>query len=149
MPARKVALVLDDRQTHLDEVRQVLEVQGYQVNTVKSLREAKKAVLDSGGHGISYDLIVSDFDLGGKLYQKHRWFDGYRFVKWCKEQKLKSQIIFHSTAFEPNKKIIYFLHQPVIRGARKRGITVQGKSVLMPSFRDGGKGPLRRKGKHP
>ena len=131
----KKALVLDDRESHLKEIQEQLKAKGYSVTTAKTLKQAKEAAIQARAAGKEFSLIVSDFDLGGKLYLKHRWFDGYRFVKWCKAQGIKSEIIFHSTSFEPSRRIMRFLHGPIIRRAQKRGIAVQGKSKLMPSQR--------------
>ncbi|MDO8625441.1 MAG: response regulator [Candidatus Diapherotrites archaeon] len=140
---QKTALVLDDRETHLREVAKSLEKDGYAVTCTQTLATAKQKATEAKTAGNEFDLIVSDFDLGGKLHQKYRWFDGYRFVAWCKKNGLKSKIILHSTAFEPHKRIQQWLHRPIIARAQQKGITVQGKSVLMPSQRPKKRTPRR------
>ncbi len=129
----KSALVLDDRKSHLLRIKKRLENEGYRVTAAANLKEAKNAVISAKKSGSDFDLIVSDFDLGTKLWQKHRWLDGYRFAVWCKNLGVKSRIVLHSTSFEPSRKMVAFLHRPIIRSAKSRGITVQGKSILMPS----------------
>jgi len=131
----KTALVLDDRKENLDETKTELERKGYEVITAINLNEAKEKVLSAIKAGKVFDLIVSDYDLGRKIYQKRRMFDGYRFVLWCRQQGIKSEIILHSTAFEASRKIMRAIQQPIILSAQRKGITVQGKSVLLPSQR--------------
>lgn len=141
-----MALVLDDRQSHLAEIRAELEKMGYDVTITKSLAAAKQAVKDFAKIKQPISLIVSDSDLGNKLWQKHRVIHGFFFVRWCLKRGIDpAKIVYHSTSFEPTNRLAYWLHTPVRRAAAKRGVKVQGKSVLMPSYRNGGKGPPRKK----
>jgi len=129
----RFALVVDDRDNHLESVRKTIENQGYHADTAMSLKEAKLRVIEKEAAG-GYDLIVSDYDLSGKLWLKHRMFDGFFFLFWCIRRGIRAEMILHSTAFEPNQRFGLFMHGKVLRVipiAETLGIHVQPKSKLL------------------
>ena len=129
----KLALVVDDRPSHLASISAVIQRQGYVVKTAMSLNEAKIAVEQQESKG-GFDLIVSDYDYGRTILQKHRMFDGFRFLRWCKLRGVGAEMVLHSTAFEPSNSIGNFFHRyvfGVIPRAEKMGILVRPKSDLI------------------
>lgn len=88
------ALVLDDREKHQNLTRKYLEGLGFQVTVVSTLSEAQKAVQ------LPFDLIVSDLDLGPRLWDKLHALDGVRFVRWLAKTNVATPVILHSTLFD-------------------------------------------------
>ncbi|MDC0357349.1 hypothetical protein OAO01_00905 [Oligoflexia bacterium] len=129
----KTALILDDREETLNALQTTLSKQGYCVHAAASVSAAKQAVLTRQTIG-GYDLIVSDFSLGRKLYQKHKTFSGFRFVCWCRAIGVNAHIILHSTCFEPECKLALWLLHHVFRvtqTAQQLRIVMQPKSALL------------------
>ena len=112
--AKKYALVVEDRDTHLEIIKKVIEHQGYIVNTAMSLKAAKQKIIDMTASNERYELIVSDYDLGRKFWLKHRMFYGFFFLLWCIKRGISAKMILHSTAFEPECKIGLFMHRKSI-----------------------------------
>ena len=131
----RFALVVDNRDTHLELVRKTIEIQGYHVETAMSFKEAKLRVIERETTG-GYSLIVADYDLGRELWLKHRMFDGFFFLFWCIRRGINAEMILHSTAFEPNQRFRLFMHRKVFRVitlAETLGIHVQPTSELLNS----------------
>jgi len=131
--SKPVALVVDDRLPPLKAAIEVLQRQGYIVETAQTLTQAKRLVLNRLALG-GYELIVSDYDLGGPILKKYKMFDGYRFLKWCHKQQIGSTLILHSTVFEPHKWFSRWFHGRllgIIPKASRMNITVQPKSKLL------------------
>jgi len=92
----KSALVVDDQVGTRRTLQTLLENEGYAVESAGSLSDAKRKVLSKVKRG-GYELIVSDYDLGDTIFEKYKMFDGYRFLRWCVDQDVKSKLILHST----------------------------------------------------
>ena len=124
------ALILDDNPGARRAAREKLEAQGYRVDEAGSLAEAKACVVDNS----AYNLIVSDYDLGRSIFQKHHAFDGWLFLRWCRHQGIAAKIIFHSTVFEPQQNFWRWLHLKALgieRWAKANNVTVQPKTLLL------------------
>ncbi|MCF7791631.1 MAG: hypothetical protein K9M56_06500 [Victivallales bacterium] len=133
MKKNKSALVIDDKHDELNGVSKTVKSSGYHVETATSIKEAKLKVLEKETFG-GYELIVSDYDFGSKLWQKHHMFDGAIFLMWCIRNKIKAKMIMHSTVFEPHRKLWIFIHGKVLRIIpllEKHGIVIQAKSKLL------------------
>ena len=129
----KFALVVDDRDSHLQIVCKAIVNKGYHIETATSYKEAKIRVIEKKPTG-GYDLIVSDYDLGSKIWLKYRMFHGFFFLFWCVRQGIKAEMILHSTAFEPNQRFGLFIHGKLLRVipiSEMLVIHVQPKSNLL------------------
>lgn len=76
----RFALVVEDGKKATIDLSNALTAKGFSVQIASCLAEAKQKVLEHYAAGKNFDLIVTDFDLAKKIWQKHRFADGYRFA---------------------------------------------------------------------
>lgn len=122
-------MIVDDNKERLSQIKKVLGSRGYDAATASTLREAKNAVISSENRGEKTGLIITDLDLGRKIWNKRHFLDGFRFAMWCRKKGIKSKIILHSTAFE--SRLLSFLFRPVIVGAKRNNIIVRKKADML------------------
>jgi hypothetical protein len=123
--ARRRALVLDDSRTTNEKLKKVLERQGFEVSSAKTVEEATREYSAAKKEGRGFSAVVSDLDLTGRALAVRGKLGGYGFVQWVAEQGDCEGIVLHSTAFD--NILLRVLLNRIKKKAERKGITVQGK----------------------